>query len=243
MTPIEKKAYITPQVVVETSNALIDPVSLDFLIPPVSTIIGSFYKDKIIELCELNKHRNSYAYSIGTYDVDNHGFLGVNRGYGEFSYNKLDNNPNFYTIVYLQSTPCGRNVQPASTIDRHALDHGFEEYYLWLHGNLTAAEIQKLQIEEDTEEQWETMLLLKHVVRYEAPADVDGSFSCVYSDGEDLYLFRNELESMFVDDELNICTMPFKGSRATSANKMILMNLEKKTLKITEPFDTVKHWV
>lgn len=203
----------------------------------MSIIIGSFNRDKIIELCSLVSHKMCYAHSIGIYDVENKGMFGVNRGPNELAYNKIYITPTEYCIVHLQSTPCGRNIQPASTFDRDS------EHYLWFNGELTSEEVERFQIEEDTEEKWQTMLLLKHIVRYGAPSDVDGSFSCVYTDGADLYLFRNELESMFIDDDMTICSIPFRASRATNSNRMFKMDLKEKLLVGIEIFNTVKKWV
>lgn len=199
-------------------------------------IIASHHKEKIIELCELNRNP-CYAHSVASYDLDNKGMFSVLRGSGELSYNKLDDDPMFYTIVYLHTTECKRNIQPPSILD------DYTEHYLWFNGEITTQEKEKLQIEEDTKKDWNAMLLCRHIVRYGSPVNVDGSFACMYSDGADLYMFRNEKESLFFDDDFNICSMPFVGSRVLLSNKVWKMNMEKKKLKMIEEFDTVRSWV
>jgi hypothetical protein len=237
-----KKTYVpTWPVPVDTQpeRFISDPEPMLAGSPPVSMIAGSFSRDKLIELCEMHKYRGTYAYSIATYDVENHGMFSVNRGYGVLDYHKISISPHQYCIVQLQATPT-RNIQPASKI---VDQKDYFEHYLWFNGSLTNNEVGKIQLEEDTTERWQAMLLLKRVMRYGAPVDVDGAFSCVYSDGKELYLFRNELEPMFRDEELTICTTPFKGSVSTSSNKMFRMDLKKKGLRLIEEFTTIRHWV
>lgn len=204
-------------------------------------IIGSFSKDKIIELCELAKPRNTYCHSISTYDVDNCSMFSVLRSYGDINYNKLNDNSNFYSIVFLQSTPCDRSIQPPY---RGELEDGtnYQEYWLWFDGKLNQNDIKRIQLEESTTESWEPMLLLKHVIRYGEPADLWGGFSCVYSNGRELFVFRNEQVPMFFDSKLNMCTTPFKDSVTTASNRVLKLLLDKKKLKIISEFETTRDW-
>lgn len=210
----------------------------------MNTIIGSFSKDKIIEIAELNPP-GAVAHSVSCYDIENRGLFSINRGRGKLKYKMLDSDPSFYKILFLQYGE-DKHIQPTTDYDIYPSESprdNFYEHALWFKGELKPKEIEKLQFEEDTKDDWGPDLLLKHVVRYEAPVDVDGSFACVYCDGKDLFIFRNEFESMFIDQDMNISTVAFSGSTTTSANKMFKLDFKKKGLKQVDEFATVRHWI
>jgi hypothetical protein len=205
-------------------------------------IAASFSKDKIVQMLDLNKHRSTYAHSIASYDTNNMALFSVNRGFGDISYNRIYEEPNLYIIVFIQEMPNGRHIQPPCIFTEPPSDH-----HLWFNGELAPKEIEKLQFEEaekdeESVKQWAPFLLLKHIIRYSAPIDVDGSFACLYCDGRDLFVFRNEKEALFLDDDFNICSSPFTGSTSLASNKMYKMNMTKRKLRKIDEFATLRHW-
>lgn len=205
-------------------------------------IIGGAYKNKILELLKLREHRSTISHSVAYYDFEEESMFGVNRGRNEIAPSMIDDDTSFYYVCYLDSSIYKGNIQPASKfIGQWQSD--YSEFHLWMKGSLDPDTIHRIQVEEDTEETWDLSLLLKHVIRYGVPANIKGRFSCVFCDGQDIYLFRNEFEPMFYDKDLTICTIPFQGSESTPPNKILRMDFKKSQLVPTNQFSTVKDWI
>ena len=208
--------------------------------PKSSMIIGSFSKPKILELIDANKIPDCYAHSVGIFEIETGRMLSVNRGYGDVDCDKLyDGGFAYYTIIWRQPTNVGRNLQPATMMaDRHS----YYELNLWHIGNLTPNAVKRLQHDEDNIERWDTQLFIKHLCRFGAPVDIEGSFACVYCDDIDLFVFRNELENMYIDNDMNICSNVFPDSFVVSQNKVWKFDWKKKQINSVEEFQTVKQW-
>jgi len=195
------------------------------------SIVGSFSKDKIIELCELNAYRGTVSHSISYYDVVNNLFTFISRGRGPLNYEDIMiPDKNHYCLVHMQApTTDSTNIHPAS-IGRQ---------YLWHNGIIKATEVERLRNELNDNSTWDTELLLRHMRMKNTPEGVDGSFSCVYYDEYRLYLFRNEISPMFIDDDFNISSTKFKGSKSTQSNVMLLFEPALKSLHPVVYFNTV----
>ena len=204
------------------------------------SIVGSFKKDKVIELCKLNEYRGCISHSICYYDIDQPGLFYVCKSYGPLDYTKLDEEPGMYIIVHQQA--------PTSDTRRDEFIHPAQlpsDWALWHNGILKQHEIERLQKEYDDDCPWDTGLLLLDVwLNYmklhqiKPSSNIDGSFSCLLSDLQELYLFRNEIAPMFIDDEMTISSTAFEGSRSTEPNKTFAMNFKEKKLEEIANFQT-----
>ena len=195
------------------------------------SIVGSFSKDKVIELCELNAYRGTVSHSISYYDVVHNRFTFINRNKGPINYDDIMiPDKNHYCLVHMQAPTTDNSFIHPASINRQ---------YLWHNGIIKATEVERLQKELDSDSTWDTELLLKQLVNTNTPEGVDGSFSCVYYDEYRLYLFRNEISPMFIDQDFNISSTRFKGSQTTQSNVMLMFEPALKSLHPVVYFNTV----
>ena len=60
-----------------------------------------------------------------------------------------------------------------------------------------------------SKEQWDTGLMHDWLINKKSLDYIDGTFACLrYKNGK-LYIFRNEISPLFIDDELNISSTKF----------------------------------
>lgn len=199
-------------------------------------IVGSFSKDKLIELIELNSYRGSHSYSFSTltplYDLKVRA-----KGLGTINYDDIDLPYGYYGIVHVQAP-----TTEAKTLDSiHPAMDGWMTY-LWHNGIIKANNVKKLQDLYGNDTNWDTQLLLRAInTSVDELNGVDGSFSCLWFNGAAAYLFRNDISPMFYDRDLNISSTKFEGSISTPANKLLLMDLETKGLYNKGEFKTVEN--
>jgi glutamine phosphoribosylpyrophosphate amidotransferase len=199
------------------------------------SIIGSFDKDTIVRLCELNAHRGQHSHSISYYDNQSNYFCEIHRGMGPINYDNIDIPGDAYCVVHMQApTTDGKsldNIHPAMI--------GGE--ILWHNGIIKEKEIHRLQEVYKTNEEWDTYILLKHMMSEGSPDGIDGSFSCLYFDSYRMYLFRNEIAPMFIDDDFNISSTKFPKSHSTEPNSLLLFEPGLKRLVPILNFNTVEN--
>lgn len=194
------------------------------------SIVGSFKKDKLIELCTLNSYRGQHSHSISYYDIVT-GELSVSRGEGPINLDDIKETPLVYILVHMQA-PTGKevnNIHPAHYMGK----------FLWHNGILKQTYIQQLKEKFKEVCEWDTFLMLKAItIDREMLNDLDGSFSCVLYDNEKLYLFRNEIAPLFIDAQLNISSVGFKGSNPTQPNKLHHLDFNFQSLFAVKAFTT-----
>lgn len=194
------------------------------------SIVGSFKKDKLIELCNLNSYRGQHSHSISHYDIVS-GELSVSRGLGPVNLDSIEEKPLVYMLVHMQA-PTGQqtnNIHPAH----------YEGRFLWHNGILKQTYIQELKQQLNEVCEWDTFLMLKAITQNrDMLNDLDGSFSCVLYDNEKLYLFRNEISPLFIDAALNISSVGFKGSNPTPPNKLHHLDFNFQSLFGVQNFTT-----
>lgn len=199
------------------------------------SIIGSFDKEKIVELCELNAYRGQHSHSISYYDTYHNDFTQINRKLGPINYDDI-NIPSFntYCIVHMQAPTTDAkddlSVHPA-VIERDVL---------WHNGILKAKEIERLREKYKLMTQWDTYILLKHMMSEGTPDGIDGTFSCLWFDSYRLYLFRNEISPMFIEGS-NISSTKFANSEPTPANTILLFEPSFRRLVPILNFNTVEN--
>lgn len=175
------------------------------------SIIGSFKKNTLIELCKLNEHRGQHSHSISYYNVVT-GEISVQRGMGPINYENISERHLMYIIVHMQApTSENTNIHPAH----------YQGRFLWHNGILKQSYITTLQNQLDEVCKWDTFLMLKALSENrEYINEFDGSLSCLLYENEKLYLFRNEIAPMFYDAKLNISSVAFNDSKPTSPNQL-----------------------
>lgn len=215
-------------------------------------IVGSFSSEKLLELVELNSYRGSHSYSFSIFDTYLNRLTVVKKDIGEFNKSIVDIPRRCYGIAHIQAPtteakdlssvhPALANLESTYTVDKNTTHYQYQ-YALWHNGILKADFCKTLQ-EKHGYINWDTSLLLCELLAdgWHCLERLDGSFSCLYHGNGGLYLFRNEISPMFVDDEMNISSTRFEGSNATQANKVLKIELQNKTIAPIFTFKTVEN--
>jgi len=201
----------------------------------VCSIIGSFSKDKIIELCELNAYRGQHSHSISYFNPETNSFKEVNRAMGDIKSDNIKIPDDHYCIVHMQA-PTTENKH-SKTIHPAKIGSSL----LWHNGIIKNHVCQRLGKEYFLSSTWDTYLLL-HVMNAEGePRNIDGTFSCLWYSGTRLFLFRNEISPMFIDSNFNISSTKFADSRPTLPDVIFEFNTREKTLIPVGEFKTVEN--
>ena len=199
-------------------------------------IVGSFRRDKLLELIELNSYRGSHSYSFTTIDPVNRLWL-RRRDFGTIKPEMIDIPENGYAIVHVQAP----TTEAKSTSNIHPAMDG--DTRLWHNGIIKAHYVSSLQKKFGFDTNWDTELLLRAVNSSKDELNhIDGSFSCLWHDGSTAHLFRNDISPMFYDNELNISSTKFDGSISTPSNSILKMDFQAKCLYNTGySFKTVEN--
>ena len=182
------------------------------------SIIGSFSVERLITNCKLNEYRGQYSHSIAWYDTINNEFRRIIRGMGPLKYEDITDlkDNSIYYIVHMQAP----TFEPQDAPMIHPAELG--DTKLYHNGILKNDIIEKLQLKYNVYDSWDTVLLLHLVNDVDGNLSaVDGSFSCLYYDGKNLNLFRNEIAPMFINGEnFDISSTKFPGGHSLPANRM-----------------------
>lgn len=197
-------------------------------------IVGSFDKDKLKKLIELNSYRGNHSYSLSEYDIISGNLFTVAKDMGEFDFNLLDVlTPERYYIAHTQ----------APTTDSKSIDSIHPSYFdkmsLWHNGIIKEDCIKMMQDKlRKPKETWDTALLNEWVYFNHDLSEIDGTFSCLRHSGPSLYLLRNEISPMFIDDEFTISSTKFTGSKPTTPGEVLWMDFNTMELKNCKSFTT-----
>jgi glutamine phosphoribosylpyrophosphate amidotransferase len=196
------------------------------------SIVGSFKKEKLIELCKLNVHRGQTSHSISYFDIVT-GEISVIRGEGPINYDHINFEPLTYCIVHMQAP----TQQETKTIHPAYYDGRF----LWHNGILKQTYVDSLKSELNEVCNWDTFLMLKSLVETDKKSlnNFDGSFACLLYDNEKLYAFRNEIAPLYYDANMNISSTSFSGSKALNPNSIYHMDFNFQTFFKIKNFTTV----
>lgn len=183
------------------------------------SIVGSYSKNKLIELCKLNEYRGQASHSISYYDSCS-GKIHVYKAKGPIDYDMIEIPDWWYCIVHMQApTTESDNIHPAE------YNKGTKSY-LWHNGIIKQSYISRLQEITGLNSNWDTELLLNLLQEYPEKLDeVDGSFSCVYYKRGSLHLFRNRIAPLFYDEWMNISSTKFEGSKAVEHDTIFEIDL------------------
>lgn len=214
-------------------------------------ISGSFSPIKLHELYELNAYRGVISSSIGIFDkncqlVDLHrieGWFKPNFWKSLLSYE----DESHYLLTHSQAptTTLNSTIHPAKVSDEESMT------FVWHNGLIKPTSLQAWNEILGENHEWDTQLLADLINWYgidsvdEYLSKIKGSFACVVSYREilaKLYVFRNEISPLFVDDNLNISSTVFEGSESLQPNVVHEFNLKRKTLLPTKfTFSTLEN--
>lgn len=181
------------------------------------SIIGSTSIEKVRELAELNEYRGTHSHSLFALDDETGVIVYRHRGFGPLDVDQhVSKIPENSYIIAHQQAPTTENKTKDFI---HPAEVGGTEL-LWHNGIIKAAEIKRLQELLQCSNSWDTFLLLRHFIEFGNVNNIDGTFSCVcYHDGQ-LFIFRNEISPLFIDNKLNISSTKFENSKPVPPNKI-----------------------
>ncbi len=171
------------------------------------SIFGSFNRNKILELNELNKDRGNFAYSIST--INNQLNI-IKQEFGELNPDDIPKT-NDYILCHRSAPTAGliknyNNIHPAM----------YKGHYLYHNGMLKNSTIRLLESRYNENYTWDTYAILKDIVKYQLINSLnylDGSFACIYiNDLFQVFIFRNQSSIIYYDEDLNISSTSFKDS-------------------------------
>lgn len=186
-------------------------------------LVGSFDKSKLKELFNLNAYRGELSYSLASFNHDVQLQVLMMEA-GKMPGNFIDGFPeSYYYIGHTQApTTEATSIHPAA----------FRNALLWHNGIVKQKELPG--------DAWDTEWILKGILTdgFEFLSTVDGTFACImYQDGE-LFVFRNEISPLFVDDVLNFSSTKFIGSHPIEPNKVFKIDIDNKALVEISAFQT-----
>jgi len=172
--------------------------------------------EKLEELFQLNTRRGQTRMSLTPFGIGQTGkdlWMEVSYQSDEIRIRSEYTWPGRFHLGHIQA--------PTSVLNMaHPAEYG--GVHIWHNGILKEETIKRLQRGEGGDkENWDTFLMaraLREVANETHPSDVlsslDGSFACfMYALGQ-MYVFRNEISPLFVDDQLNFSSVKFKGSNS-----------------------------
>lgn len=194
-------------------------------------ITASFSKKKLKDLYKLNSYRGELNYSLSTFDSKDHlvswkVLLQDSGKMPDFLIDELNIDKNTFMVAHSQApTTDTGGIHPAA----------YTGALLWHNGI-----IKQSTIPAGT---WDTQWLLSRIVDYgwSSLSRVNGTFACVMFMHNNLYVFRNEISPLFIDDELNLSSTKFEGSRPLEPNTVFRIDLDTKQIYTEATFSTFEN--
>tara|TARA_R110001599_G_scaffold34323_1_gene109974 strand:+ start:97 stop:732 length:636 start_codon:yes stop_codon:yes gene_type:complete len=199
-------------------------------------IIGSFSKNKIIELSKINSTRGNKTFSLSVLNVDCE-ILRCVKVIGNFSesvFNEIDNlhNQELYYILHIQSPT---KVTKITTQTIHPAI--YDDNYLWHNGMIIERNMNIIKEKYSYDSNWDTGLILKMVTEgIDTLEEIEGSFGCLLLKDNNFYIFRNNIVPMYYDDDLNISSTEFENSTKLNSNIVYDIDLKNKKLNYFKQF-------
>lgn len=192
------------------------------------SIVGSFNFKKAKELCEANYYRGSLNHSISYIDIESN-IIEVNRFKGPLDLDNILSYPNKYIIVHQQAPTQNSNfIHPAE----------FYSQYLWHNGLLKFDCVKKFKEKYKIDNIWDTYYILREMQSLNF-TELDGSYACLYFK-DNLYMFRNNLSPLYIDNDLNVSSTRFKDSISLKSESLFHIDLQNKHLIEVLQFKTIE---
>ena len=191
-------------------------------------ITGSLYKEKLKELYTLNAYRGELNYSLATFTPYN----------GKIEFQTLFQDSGKMPNTLIDGIPCNEgdfiiaHSQAPTTSSNNIHPAVYGEALLWHNGI-----IKQNKLSPGT---WDTQWLLEQITDYgwSSLSRVDGTFACIMYMSGNLYVFRNEISPLFIDDYFNISSTKYQGSVSLTPNQVFKLNFETKYLDTVAYFAT-----
>ena len=177
------------------------------------SIIGSKSKETLVQLAQLNEYRGTHSHSLFVFD-ENFDIVYNHRGFGPLIVS--DHSVSGYYYIGHQQAPT------TEAKDLQAIHPAVEDgALLWHNGIIKADDVARLQRLYETDEKWDTQLLLRDYLDTGNLSQIDGTFACVLYSDYQLRIFRNEISPMFYNEQGDISSTKFEGSMSVPANKVL----------------------
>jgi len=203
------------------------------------SIIASFNREKFEELIKLNQHRGNFSFSYTELDTTI-GNLPANqiKGYGEFEKLLINSERHLYKIGHVQA-PTNGMIEDSNRI--HPIMNGESPNSMLFHnGLLTPRGVKFLQHKLQTNETFDTRLLFEAIKEfgYDILDEVEGLFSCLHIRDGEIFIFRTKHGKLFIDEDMNVSSERFLGSKCIGYNRIYKLDLDKKHIISKQPFIT-----
>lgn len=85
---------------------------------------------------------------------------------------------------------------------------------------------------------WDTMFLLNRISESgtDVLSEIDGSFACIFTVNEDIFIFRNVLAPLFISSDNSLSSMKYEGFKPLRPNT--IFQLKDNELIKTKTFET-----
>jgi len=194
-------------------------------------IIGSFSKDKIVELSALNSERGNKAFSLSVISGD----IAIRRVIGKFNPAILnDVEDDAYYILHIQSPTKLINLSTDTIHPSKIVDN-----YLWHNGMILENDLAEKKQKLKSTSNWDTELINLGIIQHgwSFLDTIEGSFACVSYSDYNIHIFRNQIVPLHIDNELNISSAPFKGGSLIEYNKIFYLDLINRTVEEIQKFN------
>lgn len=199
------------------------------------SIIGSRSNDILRELIKLNSHRGNFSYSMSRV-VDNKVQSQI-KGFGPFDTSKIEDTTD-YRVCHIQA-PTGGLIKDIDRIHPTKIDNS----YLFHNGILTHKGMDILNQKNNSNITFDTLLLHTLVNKYgfDILSEVDGLFTCLYIDNDDIFVFRTKHGKLYIDKDINISSERFGNAKCINYDTVYKLNIVNKTINEVHTFKTLSY--
>ncbi len=194
-------------------------------------IIGSQNNDRLRALWKLNSPRGSHSHSFAQFELKT-GKISLQQSLGEMQTENLSVRKGHYGVGHCQA--------PTSEASRAAIHPArLGDSLLWHNGLIKSREINRLQKTLQTNESWDTALILETLSRNQDLSDIDGSFACLWYHEGKICVFRNELCPLYFNPtNFDLSSMPFDSGDLLAPHVIWTLDFEQGRLVAGTKFST-----
>ena len=194
------------------------------------SIVGSNSRERLAQLAELNEYRGTHSHSLFIFNEENE-LIYDYRGFGALVLSDHVPGGAYYIAHQQAPTTEAKSVQ---AIHPANVDNAL----LWHNGIIKADDVKRLQELHETDEQWDTKLLLSHYMETSSLSDIDGTFACVMWKDYEFRIFRNEISPLFYNEQGDISSTKFENSLPIPPNKVLTFDPSRVTFNVLSEFTT-----
>lgn len=178
------------------------------------SIIGSFNTETLHNLSQLNAYRGTHSHSLYAFDRDMN-IVYIHKDFGALDVSAHDIPQGCYIIAHQQAPTTEAkdvgSIHPAEVSDS----------LLWHNGIIKQDDVRRLQSELNTNEKWDTKLLLLNYIATGSFEGINGTFACVMHTSGKLHILRNEISPLFMNAVGDVSSTKFDDSFSVEPNKVL----------------------